>query len=130
MDLGLFFFQKWLVKLSAAPVPICESPFGFDKQLVATATVCQQKAKISHVPPPTTHHPVNCHPSSVLVTHHPPPTIHPSSIIHRTQPPKSIMDYDLPHLICKLINFCRAKFSLGCFGFGHHSTTNNWGTNG
>src|SRR5271155_164754 len=89
-----------------------ESPFCFDKQLVATATVCQQKAKISHVPhnpPPTTRQPS----PPVLVTHHPPPTTHhpssiihhpssiihhPSSIIHDSQPSKSIMDYDLPHL--------------------------------
>jgi hypothetical protein len=58
-----------------------KSSFCFDKQLVATATVCQQKAKISvpHNPPPTTRQPS----PPVLVTHHPSSVIHhPSSIIH------------------------------------------------
>jgi hypothetical protein len=50
-------------------------------------------------PPPTSHH-------APSIIHHPP------SIIHHSQQPKSIMDYDFPHLICILINFCRAKFSL------------------
>ena len=81
------------MKHSAAP-PICLSPFCFDQQLVATATVCQQKANVSHVlhhPPPTTPSPVTC---TRNTTHHPPPTTHhPSSIHHlQSQPPKSIMD--------------------------------------
>jgi len=86
MDLGLFFSKI----VGEATVPICESSFRFEQQLVATATVCQQKAKISYVHPPPRHlSPVirTRHPSST--THHPPPTNHhPSSIIHH---PSSII---------------------------------------
>jgi hypothetical protein len=75
-DLGIF--KKCLVKHSAARLAICQSPFC-DKQLVAITIVCQQKAKISHVP----HHPPLRHPSPILVAHHPPPTTHhPPLIIH------------------------------------------------